>query len=199
MERLSDRLTRMSQACGGDTVTLRSLLHKPAPRDHALVALFVALCSLPPIPMPGLSIVFALVAMTAGGRMALGLEPWLPSRLLDRPLPARPPGRLLAWAAGALRRAAPLIRPRGDWASSRPWAWRAHGAAIAACGAMLLIPLPPPTNIPPAGSMLLLCLGVLEGDGLVLGLGYLAAALTAALFTAVACLGVSGLRSLLSV
>ena len=131
----------MSRACDGETVTLRRLLPALAPRDHALVALFAALCALPPIPMPGLSIVFALTAVTAGSRMALGLEPWLPSRLLDRPMPARPP----------------------------------------------------------AGAMLLVCLGVLESDGLVLLAGYFATALSAAFFIAIACLGMTGLRALLRV
>ena len=159
-EPLSQRFERMRAACSGQTVTLRRLLSDIGPRDHALVALLVADCSIHPVPMPGLSISLALLAATAGARMALGL---------------------------------PLGAPR---ISVLPWAARAHGAAIALCGAMLMIPLPPPTNMPPAASLLLLSLGVLESDALVLALGYGATAASASFFTWIACLGWSGARAL---
>ena len=61
---------------------------------------------------------------------------------------------------------------------------------------MLMIPLPPPTNMPPAASLLLLSLGVLESDALVLALGYGATATSASFFTWIACLGWAGARAL---
>lgn len=189
------RMERLSAACAGQTVTLRALLPGSGAKDHALAALVVGLCSLPPIPMPGLSVAFALVAVVAGTRMALGLPPWLPKTLSDRPLPARVPARLFSWAAGVLRKGDRLLRPRALWAAAP--AARMHGAAIAACGVMLLIPIPPPTNIPPAAALIALSLGVLEDDGAAVLLGHAAVAGSAAFFAALFCVGWNGLRALL--
>lgn len=197
-ERLSARLLRMSGACCGPTVTLRELLPGLGRGDHALVTLLVAVCFMHPFPMPGLSVALAAAALVAGARMALGRGVWMPRAFAERPLPARAPGKLFALAARLAARTEGLIRPRAAWLTARPWSGAANGAAIAACGLMLLIPLPPPTNLPPAFALLLLSLGVLESDGVLVALGYLATALSAAFFVAVFALGWAGVSALVA-
>jgi hypothetical protein len=188
----------MSAACGGETVTLRALLPDLGARDHALVSLLVALCFMHPVPMPGLSWALAALAAFAGTRMARGRALRLPRRLADRPMPARFPGKLLGLAARLFARTESLIKPRAAWLTGASWAPAATGAAIAACGAMLLVPLPPPTNFPPAIALLLLSLGVLESDGLFLVLGYLAALGSAVIFGCLLTLGWAGMRTLVA-
>lgn len=194
-ERLSARLTRMTDACSAQTVTLRALLPGLGGGDHALVALLVGLCFMHPLPMPGISWGLAALAIVAGWRMARGLPMWLPASVAERPFPARAPRKLLSLAARLFARTETLIRPRGRLLTKGAWARVAAGAAIAFCGVQLLAPLPPPTNYPPAIALLLLALGVLESDGLFLVCGYAAALGSAALLTMLLTAGWAGLRA----
>ena len=58
-----------------------------------------------------------------------------------------------------------------------------HGLMIFILGLFLALPLPVPlSNITAAWSILLISLGILEDDGLIVGIGYLAALSTAAIF-----------------
>lgn len=192
--RLSERLAVMAGACSGQTVTLRALLPGLDGGDHALVALLVSLCFMHPLPMPGISWALAGLALGAGWRMARGRPMWLPKKLADRPMPARVPRALLGAAARFFARTERLLKPRAPWLAQARWTRAAAGAAIAACGLLLLVPLPPPTNYPPALALLLLSLGLLESDGVFLGLGYAATLGSVALIGAAAVAGWAGVR-----
>lgn len=196
--RLSAELLGLSARCGQETVTLRLLLPGLTPRDHGLCTLFISLCFLHPFPMVGISTILGAVIMIAGGRMAWGLGPWIPKRFLDRPLPGRLLAKVLSLAAQAMSKLERLTRPRGLIFARHAWVWRLNGMAVAACGLLIALPLPPPTNFPPALALLLLSIGILEEDSLFLGLGYLAFVLNVLLFGAIAVLGVSGVRALLA-
>lgn len=196
--RLSSELARLAAACKTGGVTLRSLVPKHDARAHALVTVLFSVCFLHPIPMPGVSLVFGAIIAIAGARMAARRGLWVPERWLDRPLPAA----ALAVVFGAGHRVAlkleGLIKPRWEWLASHEHAVRFHGAAVAVCGLLLLIPLPPPTNFPPATAALILAVGVLERDAVVLAAGYLAFLLNLAFFGAIAVLGWHGAAALLA-
>ena len=194
-ERLSERFSRMSGSCSGTHVTLRQLLPKLGEGDHALVTLLVAICFMHPFPMPGVSWGLAAMTLAAGYRLAGRKGLWLPASVLDRPLPARPPRVLFGWASSAAKRAESFIKPRAVWLVDHAGSPILHGLAIGACGAMLLIPIPPPTNYPPAISLLLLSVGILEKDAILLVLGYLATVASTAFFAALVLLGWGGLRA----
>lgn len=196
--RLSEELEILASRCRAEAVTFRLLLPGLTPRDHALFTLFISLCFLHPFPMPGVSTLLGAIVFTAGVRMLMGLRPWIPKRLLDRPLPARPLERAFSAASKGMLRLERLTRPRGLLFIRHPWMRGANGAAVAGCGLLILLPLPPPTNFPPATALLLLSIGILEEDSLFLGLGYLAFALNILLFGAIAVAGVSGVRSFLA-
>jgi len=197
-ERLSARLARMSDACAGETVTLRALLPGLGGGDHALVALLVAVCFMHPVPMPGISWGLAALALTAGWRMARRRPMWLPRSLADRPIPTRVPRALFSGASRFFARTERLFRPRGAWLAASRWTPAAAGAAIAACGLLLLVPLPPPTNYPPAIALLFLSLGILESDGLLLGLGYAGTLGSAVLLTGLVAASWAGVRAVVA-
>lgn len=196
--RLSSEFDRLATACRAGGVTLRALVPKQDARAHALVTVLFSVCFLHPIPMPGVSMVFGTIIAIAGLRMAARRGLWVPERWLDRPLPAA----ALAVVFSAGRRVAlkleSVIKPRWAWLASHEHAVRFHGAAVAVCGFLLLIPLPPPTNFPPAAAALILAVGVLERDALVLAAGYLAFLLNLAFFGAIAVLGWQGAAALLT-
>lgn len=196
--RLSEELDLLASRCRGETVTFRLLLPGLTPRDHALFTLFISLCFMHPFPMPGLSTFLGAAVLIAGGRMLMGMGPWIPRRLLDRSLPARPLEKAFSTASRGMLKLEKLTCPRGLIFIRHAWVRKANGAAVAGCGLLILMPLPPPTNFPPAAVLLLLSIGILEEDSLFLGLGYLALALNILLFGAIAALGISGVRSFLA-
>jgi hypothetical protein len=196
-ERLSGEFRRLAAVCAAGRPTFRTLLRLTGPRDHALVTLLLGACFMHPIPMPGLSWILGVIITIAGTRMALDLGPWIPARFLDRPLPARALETVFAAAARAAARIERLVHPRGRSHVSHPWARAATGAAAAACGLLILVPLPPPTNFPPATALILLSLGYLEEDAAVWWLGWFFFALNIAFFAAIAVLGWSGVKALL--
>lgn len=197
-ERLSGEFRRLAAVCAGGSPTFRTLLPLMSPRDHALLTLFLAACFMHPVPMPGISWVLGALIAIAGSRMAAGKDPWIPKRWIDRPLPARALERIFSGSASVATRLEKFVRPRGRGVVGHAWARIATGAAMAACGVLIVVPLPPPTNFPPATALLLLSLGVLEEDGVVWGIGWLFFALNLAFFAAIFFLGWSGVKSLLA-
>jgi hypothetical protein len=173
----------MAAFCRKGTPTFRGLLRGTTPRDHALLTLFLSLCFLHPFPMFGISTVLGAMIFLAGARMSLGMGPWVPKRWRDRPLPGETLAKVFGVAARGMRRLETVAHPRGAWVG-HPWVLRLNGAGTALCGLLIMVPLPPPTNFPPALALLLLSMGVLKSDALWLTAGYFALAANVAFFTA---------------
>ncbi|MEK7859653.1 MAG: exopolysaccharide biosynthesis protein [Elusimicrobiota bacterium] len=194
--RLSGHLLLLAERCAGERVTFRTLLPGLDSRDHALLTLFLALCFMHPFPIPGISQILGIMIVIAGARMSQGLGPWIPERWLDHGLPGGVLGKVLGFSGRQLRRVEYLIKPRGRFLTAHPWVRRLNGAAIVCCGLLVLLPLPPPTNFPPAIALMLLSIGVAEDDVVLLGLGYAALLATTVLFGAILVLGMAGVRML---
>jgi hypothetical protein len=194
---LSVELERLAAACRERSVTLGELLPGIAPRDHALLTAVLSVGFCHPIPLPGLSTLCGLIIAVAGGRMALGLGPWVPQRWRARPLPGPRLEKIFAFGARLMRKFERVIKPRGRWLSNHPWTQRASGVAIALCGLLLAVPAPPGTALPPAAAILLISVGTLEADLLFLAAGYAALAFNIAFFSGLAMLGWGGVKALL--
>ncbi len=195
--RPSQVFARLASACAAGPVTLGTLIEGMGPRDHALLTLLLGMCFLHPIPMLGISVIFGSVIAVAGGRMAWGLGPWVPRRWMHKPLPRGLLARVFSASSRVFKRAESLIHPRGAGFAGHPWALRGTGLAVALCGLLIMVPLPPPTNMPPATAIVLLSVGVLEEDALILGLGAVAFLANIAMFTAIAVFGFQGVAALL--
>lgn len=172
---VSDELARLAAACRRPPVTFRSLLGAMTPREHAILTLFLGLCFLHPFPMPGISTVIGAIIAIAGARIARGLGPWIPQRWMDRHLPGDALARVLDKAA--------LIALRLEKGKGEPQAWlgraeiRAfNGALVSLCGLLIMLPLPPPTNFPPALALVLMSMGILRQRPWWLAAGYAAVA-----------------------
>lgn len=196
--RLSAEFARLADVCRGGEVTLRRLVPAQDARAHALIIVFLSICFLHPIPMPGVSMLFGSIIAVAGVRMAARRGLWVPERWLDRPLPAKALGIVFDASHRVALKLERVLKPRWERLASHEHAIRAHGCAVAVCGFLLLVPLPPPTNFPPATAALLLALGLLERDALVLAAGYVAFLLNLVFFGAVAAFGLQGVRALVS-
>lgn len=195
MKPLCDELEEMAAFCRRGKPTFRGLLRGTTPRDHALLTLFLSLSFLHPFPMFGVSTVLGGAILVAGVRMSLGMGPWVPESWRDRTLPGPTMAKVFGFAAKAMKKLETVARPRGAWVE-HPWMWRLNGVAAAFCGLLIILPLPPPTNFPPALALLLLSIGILKSDALWLAAGYCALAANVAFFTAILVYGSRLLPSL---
>jgi hypothetical protein len=164
--RLSADIARVLDAFAHREVTLGEIVELMRQRAYSFVLLLVALPFCTPVPLPGLSTPFGLVIAFIGLRIACGLHPWLPRRMLALRLPAkwlpkmfRAVERPVRWIERVLRPSLPVLVKNG-------LARQLHGAMILVCGLLLLLPLPVPfTNFFPAVAIALLACAMMEGDG----------------------------------
>lgn len=163
----------MVHASQEESVVLQTLLSATDVQDQATLTLIFALPFLLPIPLPGLSIPFGLAIAWLAFRMFLGRSFWLPKFLREKKLSGPLLRKLFTQAHGVAHRLARWVKPRGRFFSKHPGNKRLSYFLICFCGLLLALPLPPGTNSPPALTIVLLSLGVLEEDSLYLVLGYL--------------------------
>lgn len=142
-------------------------------RAWTLVLILLALPFITPVPLPFLSTPFGLAIAIISLRLALGQRPWLPERLLARPLPPGFFGKLLRFSAGVLRFLEKFLRPRWSWLAESPVLARLHAVAMLCAATVLLLPIPVPfSNTFPAWMILLFAGGLLERDGRAIVAGY---------------------------
>lgn len=198
LPRLSEEFRRLAALCAGETVTLRALLGEMRPRDHGLLTLMLCASFLHPIPMPGLTQLLGLTIIYAGYRMARGLGPRFPKKYLDRPMTARFFGFVFNAFAKVTGLFEHLVRPRGRFLAAHPGTRRFNGACLCCVGFCILLPLPPPTNFPPALAGFVLSVGIIEDDFLFVSLGWVLLILNFLFFGAIAVYGWDGVKAVLA-
>ena len=187
---MEDELERILTICRtSSSVSLKKLFSETATEDQAIITLFLALPFLLPLPLPGLSIPFGAVILILGLRMFLGKTFWLPRPLAGKTIPCDFALKLFSSVKPVLKLFSRWVKPRGRFFSKHPRNKRFSFLLIAFCGFLLLLPLPPGTNSPPAFTAAVLSLGVLEEDSVYLILGYLCFSLITILFLTLALWG----------
>lgn len=193
--RLSEELDAVLRLAVGERVTARVLVDHLSTRGHALLAFFLALPFLQPVPLPGLSSPIGAAIGILGVFMALGRSLWLPQRWLDRELPSRQVVRVVRAGKALLQRAESFIKPRGLWFHRHRWARPIAGLVIAVSGAELALPLPILfTNTLPALTIVTTAVGLLEEDAILAVIGELLFLAALAVFGAIVVLPFVGLH-----
>ena len=187
--RLSEVLQHIIASFHERPVSLREVIVLLQGRAYLLLMLLLSLPFLLPIPLPGLSFLLGSVIALIALRLTLGQKPWLPERLLDRELPAKFFPTLLAGASRVLRFLEVMLKPRQLWLTASPLLVQLHAFIIFVAAFVLLLPLPPGTNFPPALCIILMAGGLLERDGRFILAGYLAFALNVVFFALFALYG----------
>ncbi|WP_162525261.1 exopolysaccharide biosynthesis protein [Rariglobus hedericola] len=187
--KLSEILEQLIAGFAMRPVTLREVIVVLQGRAYNLLMLLLAIPFLLPLPLPGLSTLLGLVIAFIALRMTLGQKPWLPARLLDRELPPRFFPTLLSGARRVLRFLEVMLKPRQLWLTTSPLLIQLHAFIIFVAACVLLLPLPPGTNFPPALCIVIMAGGLLERDGRFILAGYLAFAFNAVFFALFAVYG----------
>lgn len=159
---------QIDELCSAGPVTLRMLFDKTGRKGPALGLAVVSLVVLLPTPIVGL---FGLVMVPLAVEMLFPKLVGLPASLLDRqfsPSPSSRGYRLVLWG---LRRAERFLRPRWPFFFERRRARAVTLALVLLCSLSVLIPFPGTNGVPAAG-VLLMCLGIIEDDGLFIVAGW---------------------------
>ena len=172
---LGETLRGLAHSITGDTVTVRELLGMVGEQGLLLALMFLTLPFLLPISIPGVSTVFGLVAIFISLGVTFNRVPWLPDRLLDRPLDAAKLSQAIEKGADRFGRVDRISHPRLQGLTQNAVMNRLAGLGLLLGAVLLIFPLGlvPFSNTLPAWAMLLLAAGLLQRDGVLILLGYL--------------------------
>jgi hypothetical protein len=174
--RLSTDLRELLAVADGRTLTLGEL---EAILQGRGVALFLLLLSIPfvfPLPIPGLSTPFGIVILLMGIRIACGRKPSLPVFILRRTVKYSSLEKIVNLGLKLCAKMEKVVKPRMHFLQRWPGMINLIGVGIALAGLLLCLPLPIPlSNSIPALAVIFLTAGMIERDGLLVLLGYVAA------------------------
>ena len=195
--RLSDDLHAILACAAGNALSLRQIIEALRGRGLDVLVIIVVLPFCQPIPLPGLSTPFGVALMLFGFRIALRQRPWLPEWLLRRELSYETLRRVVTGATAIAKRLEKVIHPRLRFVKHW-WSFNLlNGVAITSSAFILMLPLPIPfSNTLPAWAILLLALGMMEEDGAVIMVGYVAAVAAWAYVVGAWMLGEAGIQRL---
>jgi hypothetical protein len=173
---LADDLARLVALADGQSLPIGRAMTAMEDRGYALALVFLAFPFVLPIPSLGMSAPIGFFLALAGLAMARGATPDLPGFLQRREI-AFPALRALAALVEKVRRlSAHVLRPRLGALTAGP-ARMAIGLSLCCAAIILALPIPLPlSNFFPAVAILLLAVGLLEGDGLLVMAGHVATA-----------------------
>ena len=181
--KLSAELAHLQITFAERSVRLHEVIGVLQGRAYLLLLVLLSLPFCTPIPLPGLSTPFGLVVAFIALRLALGLKPFLPLRLLNIELPPGFFGKLIGFTRRIVGILEKFLRPRWLLVTKTEALRRVHALAILFSGLVLLLPLPIPfTNTFPAWVIILIACGLLESDGLFVLTGYFVFAVGTAYF-----------------
>jgi hypothetical protein len=180
--KLSQELKPLIERLASQPITLAELLAKTSEQSFGLVIALLTLPFLLPMP-PGVS------TISGGGCILLGLQmmagwkaPWLPKRIRRLKFPQALMARLLKMVQSITKLLEKFVRPRMLRLVNNPSIWRLNGLCICWLAFLLILPIPLTNPIPTVG-ILLFAFAMLEGDGLLICIGYgMTIAITAAVF-----------------
>jgi hypothetical protein len=174
----------------GTRITLNHLLAQTEGRGAYLLIFLLCMPFMQPVPLPGVSTVLGGSIIYLAVKLGIRLRGGLPSFLGDRPLPAGFQKLILNGSIRMLRFLEKRARRRGDkwlgWDSARLF----NCAIIIAMAVLLSLPIPIAfTNQPPAFTILLISLAMMEEDGVLIWYGWVSALITTAYFVLLAIFG----------
>lgn len=194
---LRQKLHEVIEALPPDRVTLAVVLDLIGREGVLVFAVFLTLPFMVPVSIPGVSTVFGAVLVLVGLSVMYDRRPWLPARLMYRSFPADKLRTALhkgeAWLAWLEK----ICRPRLSRFCRGHFMLRFNGAMVVAGALLLMAPFGfvPLTNTLPGLAILFLAVGILQGDGGAILLGYLTNLVTVIYFAILVGAGAVAVRA----
>jgi hypothetical protein len=158
----------------GERIAIGQILDALDTRAFGFAILLFSIPSCVPMP-PGVPTVVGIVLLMISIQMVMGRqELWLPrfltSKSFSRPALISGLEKFKPW----LEKVERLARPRMLWMTGAIGTWLV-GAMVLLMAIILILPLPPGGNFPPAITCAILAIGLIERDGLMVLIGWLVA------------------------
>jgi hypothetical protein len=172
---LGETLRGLARSITGEKVTVRELLGMVGEQGLLLALMFLTIPFLVPVSIPGVSTVFGMVAILISLGVTFNRVPWLPDRLLDRPIDSGKLTQAIERGATMFGRVDKISHPRLQRLTRDGMANRMAGLGLLLSSVLLIFPLGlvPFSNTLPAWAILLLAAGLIQRDGVLILLGYL--------------------------
>lgn len=152
-----------------ETISVREIIDALGDRAHAIIMILFCLPNCVPVP-PGVGLVFGFPMLLVAVQMMIGRhKPWLPEALLVRRLKRADYARMMDLAEPWFKKAEAYLKPRYTMLFSN-LADRLMGFFFALCAISVILPLPG-SNFVPALASVIVCLAMIEEDGLILVTG----------------------------
>lgn len=171
-DRLSAILTAIAKGQHRERISIADLLHALEHRAIGALMFIFAVPNAIPVP-PGVSAILGAPLIFLSFQLMIGRRPWLPRIITDRSLSRVDFEKVVDLAAPWLARAERLMRPRLQFLAKAP-AEYLIGAICLLLSIILFLPIPL-GNMLPAFTICILALGVLERDGVWIGIGVVCA------------------------
>jgi hypothetical protein len=186
--KLSVLLTHHALTLKGERVSLGEITDFLDTRSIGGLLAVLALPMVLPVPAPGISVVFGIPLMIISAQLTLGYRrAWLPRRIAQRSIARADYVAIVDRALPVLKRLERIIRPHATWVV-KGWARVLVGLTCFVLAAVITLPIPL-GHVVPGTAICLMALGLIEDDGIVIGLG-LGAAVIAVLIVTAASAGV---------
>ena len=167
---LSDVLRSCAQMARTQQLTVGALSGTLGDRSLEVLLLVLALPMVVPIPAPGISIVFGLPMMALAAQLAFQRRHiWLPPALCRRRVGDARLAEVLERSIPTLTRLERIVRPRLPWLAGR-WSRTPVGIICFVLAAIIALPVPL-GHFVPGLAICFFALGLLERDGLIVGIG----------------------------
>ncbi len=178
----SDALALFAATVAEERVELGMIIEFMGRRSIGALLLVLALPMALPIPAPGISIVFGVPLILISAQLLLGRRrAWLPARLARRSIARTDFVIFVDRALPTLHFLERIVRPRINWMAG-DWAMVPVGAICLLLAIIITLPVPLGHMVPGA-AISVLALGLIERDGLAIGLGLITAILGLAIVT----------------
>lgn len=168
-ERISQLLPRVLAQHQATEVSLRDLFEELGDEAFGTTILICALPNALPVPLIGISAFVGVSLMLVSGQLVLGFDkPWLPDWIVDQPLKKEHCEMVISSAIPFIEQLEKVIEPRWTFFTS-PEAQRGVGIILFFLSLIIALPIPF-GNMLPAIVIVLICLGLIEKDGLAIAI-----------------------------
>jgi len=179
---LSALLAEHARTVASERVSLADIADFLGARSIGSWLLILALPMVLPVPAPGISVLFGIPLMMISAQLALGgRRAWLPAFILRKSMARADYVALMARMQPAVERLERLVRPRACWLAN-DWAKMPIGLICLVLAMIITLPIPL-GHVAPGSAICLLALGFMERDGVVIGIGFVAAVLALVIVT----------------
>jgi len=195
---LTTRMMVLLERADGKSIDFGTVISVVSDGSHAVLMVLLSFPLCIPVSIPVLSTSLGLALGLVGFLMAVGREIWIPKRIAAKVVPYERLSHFIRRLLHVSSRIDRWFHPRMSFFAKNSSIMRIHGVAVMLLGLMAAIPLPLPfNNLVAAFPILLLGFSLLEKDGLLVIISYIAAIPFFIYYGALLYLGNAGFRHLM--